>query len=358
MKLIRQTCFLLAALLLAASAQAQTYAYTNPTYIPTAILPPVTKSAPFDYTYTVSGINTVSFRVSGTCTSLAATPQITNDGTNWTTAQLIPAAGGAIVTSIGGTGMWRLNAAGMTSARLHVTALAASCTFAAAGTEGAGAAYLMNPNTAVNPTSITDSTGAYNWVVSSTGIGAVDLTNVAAPIAAATATATKSTLIGGQYDSTQKTLTNGQQGAISVSARGAVFVAPGAEGFQVTQTATVGDPCQNSSILKSSAVVNQGASATTKVIDTSASTVIYVCNFTASAVGTSPTVTVKTGTHVSADCDTGAASLTGAIIPSATDGMLNMSGGGTLFKSTAGGQICLTTAGSTSIQGIMTYVQQ
>ena len=49
----------------------------------------------------------------------------------------------------------------------------------------------------------------------------VDITNLSTPIAAATATATKGILLGGQYDSTQKTLTNGQQGAVSLSPRGA-----------------------------------------------------------------------------------------------------------------------------------------
>lgn len=53
------------------------------------------------------------------------------------------------------------------------------------------------------------------------------------PVAPATATATNGVLLGGQYDSTQKTLTNGQQAAISASARGAIIVAPGAENFAV-----------------------------------------------------------------------------------------------------------------------------
>lgn len=54
------------------------------------------------------------------------------------------------------------------------------------------------------------------------------------PVAPATATATKGTLLGIQYDSTQKTLTDGQQAAVSASARGAIFVATGADAFTVT----------------------------------------------------------------------------------------------------------------------------
>lgn len=66
----------------------------------------------------------------------------------------------------------------------------------------------------------------------------VDLTAMQTPIAAGAATATKGILLGGQFDTTQKTLTNGQQGAVSLSPRGAVFVAVGADGFAVTNAGT------------------------------------------------------------------------------------------------------------------------
>lgn len=56
------------------------------------------------------------------------------------------------------------------------------------------------------------------------------------PVAPATATATKGVLNGCQYDSTQKTLTDGQQSATSCSARGAFIVVPGAENFGVQAT--------------------------------------------------------------------------------------------------------------------------
>lgn len=79
---------------------------------------------------------------------------------------------------------------------------------------------------------VTAASGAY--ASGSLASGAmVDLTNLSTPIAAATATATKGILLGGQYDSTQKTLTNGQQAAVSVSPRGALYVGVGAEAFTV-----------------------------------------------------------------------------------------------------------------------------
>lgn len=62
----------------------------------------------------------------------------------------------------------------------------------------------------------------------------VDLTNLSAPVAPNTATATKSLLIGGQFNTTQETLTNGQQGQVALSARGAIMVATGADTFSIT----------------------------------------------------------------------------------------------------------------------------
>lgn len=58
------------------------------------------------------------------------------------------------------------------------------------------------------------------------------------PVAPAAATATKSTLLGGQYNSTQATFTNTQQGSLQISSRGALLVATGVDGFAVTNAGT------------------------------------------------------------------------------------------------------------------------
>jgi len=119
------------------------------------------------------------------------------------------------------------------------------------------------------------------------------------------------------------------------------------------------DPCGNPNIAKSSAVVNIGTAATTKIVDTSASTVVYLCKLVATLAGTTPTVVLKSGTHTSADCDTGAASLTGIFAPVAGS-VISLGGeGGTVVKTGAGGQLCATTVGTgSSFQGVATYVQQ
>lgn len=67
----------------------------------------------------------------------------------------------------------------------------------------------------------------------------VDITNVSTPISPNTATATKGLLTGYQYNSTQATFTNGQQGTLQGSSRGALYVATGADTFNVTVNAAL-----------------------------------------------------------------------------------------------------------------------
>lgn len=118
------------------------------------------------------------------------------------------------------------------------------------------------------------------------------------------------------------------------------------------------DPCQNPNVAKSSAVINIGAAATTKIVDTSASKTVYVCSFHLTLAGTTPTLVFKTGTHTTNDCDTAAVSLSGTYAPT-TGSVLAQTGAGVLMQSTAGGQLCGTTAGSgSSAQGLLTFVQQ
>lgn len=118
------------------------------------------------------------------------------------------------------------------------------------------------------------------------------------------------------------------------------------------------DLCQDPSIAKSSAVVNVGASTTAALVAAVTGKTTYLCSFEASAVGTNPTMTFKYGTQVTNPCDTGATNLSGAMIPAAANGMVNLGAGHTITKTAASNQLCLTTGATTSIQGVATYVQQ
>lgn len=65
------------------------------------------------------------------------------------------------------------------------------------------------------------SSGAYASGSLASG-AVVDITNVSTPITPATATATKGILLGGQYNSTIPTFTNGQQGSLQIASNGAL----------------------------------------------------------------------------------------------------------------------------------------
>lgn len=112
----------------------------------------------------------------------------------------------------------------------------------------------------------------------------VDLVATQTPIAAGAATATKGIAIGGQFDTTQKTLTNGQQGSIALSPRAAMFVAVGADGFAVTNAGTF-------------AVTQATGTNLHAVLDTTSTTAVTqatAANLNATVVGTGTFATQST----------------------------------------------------------------
>jgi hypothetical protein len=246
-----------------AQAAGPAYPINTPTYIPSAVSQPQAFTAPGNYTYQVSGISTVTVRITGTCTNLAATLQGSNDGTNWTALPLMRVADNVPVSGISAAGFWRASTAGLSAARVNISALSATCTVAMAGTQ--------------SPVVVTNST-------------------------------------------------------IS------------------------GDPCLNPALAKTATAVNIGTATDTELAALTATQKVHVCSVSLSASGTSPTFTFKTGTGTA--CGTGTASLTGAIVPSATVGTYNVSGSGTLFSGATSGALCVTTGATTSIQGFVTYVKQ
>lgn len=117
-----------------------TYPYQTPVYVPNAVSSPAAFTAPGDYLFTTNGVGTVTVRVSGTCTSLAATLKASNDGVNFTAINLYPIATGTIapvaVASVGAVGFWKANTVGFTNLDFNITALTATCTIAIVGTPG------------------------------------------------------------------------------------------------------------------------------------------------------------------------------------------------------------------------------
>ena len=121
---------------------------------------------------------------------------------------------------------------------------------------------------------------------------------------------------------------------------------------------SIGDICQNTNIAKSSVPVNITTATTTAVIAAIALKKIYVCSVNAYITGTTPTVLFLTGTQTTTACDTGAINLTGTF-PFTTGTLIAWENANIEFTSLVGGQMCITTGGtSPSVQGFITYVQQ
>lgn len=339
--IIAHSLMLLALLLivsLSVPAKAQTYPFQSPGYSPTATLAPTTLTATGDYYFTASGVGSGTVRVSGLSGTLVATIQGSNDqlsvangSASWTTLYYLDLSSPttAAANSITANGFYGFNTGGFTRFRVHVTTLTGgshTVTLGAAGTQSPGVVYIGN-----------------------NGGGSL-------PTGAATSALQTSTMATNHTD---LATINTTLGTPMQATGGTVQLVAGSAAIGTTGiTAAGSDPCQNPSVPKSSAVINVGAAATTKIVDTSASTVVYACSFTATLAGTTPTVTFKTGTHGTNDCDTSTASLSGAFAPT-TGSVISLGGGGTLMKSIAGGQLCATTVGTgSSFQGLLSYVQQ
>lgn len=84
------------------------------------------------------------------------------------------------------------------------------------------------------------------------------------PVTPAVATATKGVLLGTQYNSTQATFTDGQQGSVQATARGALMVAVGADGFAVTSVTQAPVAPATATATKSDLI---GAQATTGAVN-------------------------------------------------------------------------------------------
>jgi len=116
------------------------YPYTTPTYIPSAVSPVQNFAAPSTaYTVTLQNGGILGVDINGTCTSLAATVEVTVDGTTWRAVNVYPMATGVIAAaaSIVAAGAYRVNVSGARIARVNISALTASCNVSAVVTSGA-----------------------------------------------------------------------------------------------------------------------------------------------------------------------------------------------------------------------------
>ena len=115
------------------------------------------------------------------------------------------------------------------------------------------------------------------------------------------------------------------------------------------------DPCQTSGRAKSSVVIAVTADA--QLVALSGSTIVYVCGFSVTVTGTTPTFRLISGTGTV--CATGLTGRTGAYAPLTGTYMQGGGGSATLFATAAGEALCMDVEGtSPSVQGVLTYIQQ
>jgi hypothetical protein len=357
---------------LISAAVAQTYPTTTPVYIPSAIEGPTTCTAACDVTFVISGVSTVSLQLVGSPGAITASVQGTNQAGSvavptWTTMNMVPINGGSAVTSTSAVGFWTINTTGLTKIRAHVTALTGSVAVNMTGSSGGTVTFSSNsviladveaniaPGTApakaaiiggvynlTPPTFTNGQTGGLQF--SASGQTLVSASNLEAGIAPGTAPA-KAIIGGGVYNSAAPTLTNGQTAALQMDPDGSLAVT-------VREFGQAQDPCGSPAVSKTSVPVN-AAAATVQLVALSGTTKVYVCGL--SVANTAGTFQVEYGTGAS--CGTGTTVMTGLYPSTATAVTIN-SGGPSALITPAGQALCVVSGAGGSAQGYLTYVQQ
>ena len=122
-----RAALLLSTLLAPLAVEAQVSPYTNPTYIPTQILPPTTVGTGASTTvFNNNGSGAMVLSVSGTFTGLTSTVQGTAQRTGtptWTSVPVVPVGTSTFQSTITAAGQYKFDITGFAQIRLSVTAL-------------------------------------------------------------------------------------------------------------------------------------------------------------------------------------------------------------------------------------------
>ena len=139
-------------------------------------------------------------------------------------------------------------------------------------------------------------------------------------------------------------------------AQRAYAVGPTSTSYFITAPGS-SDPCQNPSVLKSVAPIAITSNTTTAIVTAVSGSHITVCKWQYSAIGTTTAVTWEYGTVASTACDTGATVLTGAMLYATAGIYTNSTSDGLTLRTPKSQELCILTAGTTGLQGYVTYVQ-
>jgi hypothetical protein len=138
----------------------------------------------------------------------------------------------------------------------------------------------------------------------------------------------------------------------------------GTLGLNSNQTQIAGapvnnDPCGSWGVVKQSVPVAITTATTTQLVALSAGQTVFVCGFTFAMTGTTPTFQFEYGTGAS--CGTGTTVLTGAFQNDIATGFGQyIYGGGemTIFAAASANALCIVSAGTPTINGVVTFVQR
>lgn len=208
-----------------------------------------------------------------------------------------------------------------------------------------------------------DGTGSLKLVYGTGTNCATGTANLTGPIFASTvASGVTNTVLGSGIPSTQAVVPSGN--ALCATTTGSIQQSGWLTYVQATQplSASFFDPCIQLS--KLSAPINFSSATTTALITPTATNPnpIYVCQVVmddAGNVTTANTTTLKYGTKVSTDCDTGATAVAGPYTGTLTSGTTSFINGlplQTQLVIPAGKQLCATTTQASTVTGYVTYV--
>lgn len=197
---------------------------------------------------------------------------------------------------------------------------------------------------------------------------AVDFLTTRQTVAAGTVAA-NSQLIGGIYNSTPITMSNGQGAALQLDANGYVKVNVATGGGSGGTSSSIGSAYPSTataigmrsganmvaaSQANASVPISGNSAATTQLVALSASAVIHVTSFDFMSAG-SANVTLVYGTGT--NCGTGTTALTGAYPLTAQAGVSKGSGQGPVLVVPAGNALCWTNSAGVQVSGSVSYTQ-
>ena len=141
---------------------------------------------------------------------------------------------------------------------------------------------------------------------------------------------------------------------VAVTSTGAVVLGAGTANVGTVNLSTT-DPCMAPNVTKLAVVI--AATADAELVALSGTELIYVCGWSVTVAGTTPTYRLISGTGTT--CATGTIGETGIYATLANAESDGPNYGGTVLAGAAGAALCIDVGGtSPSIQGVLSYVQQ